>query len=86
MTARSKLVGRRFGKLKVFDFAGTDSRGRSLWFCLCDCGGGTIARVDDLKAGYTRSCGHLHGNNYHHKIFHTTVQDLRGYDYQNRQG
>lgn len=56
MRARNNLVGQRFGRLLVCDFA--EARGgKSYWLCRCDCGGKTIVCGNNLAADNTRSCG-----------------------------
>lgn len=51
-------AGRRVGMLTLVDYTpgkGPSANGR--WTCLCDCGNTSTPRVDNLKAGRTRSCG-----------------------------
>jgi hypothetical protein len=50
------LSGRRFGRLKVIDFAGIKNQ-RSLWRCRCDCGNITTVYGSKLSYGSTTSCG-----------------------------
>jgi hypothetical protein len=50
------LVGRRFGRLIVLEFAGTD-KGRANWNCQCDCGRSVLALGSSLRRGFTTSCG-----------------------------
>ena len=53
------LVGQRFGRLVVLDFAA--GKGKHLrWLCQCDCGKQSIAQGYDLRFGHHRSCGCLH--------------------------
>jgi len=59
------LEGRRFTRLLVLGYAGTNAvwRGRgtgSAWFCLCDCGSVTRVAAQKLKSGKIVSCGCLH--------------------------
>lgn len=60
---RLDLVGQRFGKLTVIEYAGTKTYKNgnkfSLWLCKCDCGGTKIAIGTNLKRGVTSSCGCL---------------------------
>ena len=53
------LTGRRFGKLVVLEYAGTNKNRRSIWKCQCDCG--IIKNISgyDLKMGKTKSCNCL---------------------------
>jgi 5-methylcytosine-specific restriction endonuclease McrA len=56
------LIGKRFGKLTVVEFAGIKRNGkksRSTWKCLCDCGNYTVTIADSLKSGSSKSCGCL---------------------------
>ena len=57
------LAGQRFGRLIAIDRVGETAQGRSLWFCKCDCGGGTIVSVSDLQNGHTQSCGCIRKEN-----------------------
>lgn len=56
------LVGQRFGRLTVVEFAGHSSgkRRARLWKCLCSCGTETTVRGRALVTGNTQSCGCLH--------------------------
>jgi len=56
---RSKLTGRRFGRLKVLGLDRTE-KGYSYWRCDCDCGGTKVVRGTSLKSGVVMSCGCLH--------------------------
>ena len=58
------LTGNVFGKLTVVERRGSDKQGRSLWFCLCDCGNTIISKSRHLTKGDTKSCGCLkkHGD------------------------
>ena len=73
------LTGQRFGLLVVIERAGsTKANGFAQWKCVCDCGNVTVVVGVALRAGKTRSCGHLreqvtrelktiHGNRRGHK-------------------
>lgn len=50
------ISGRRFGKLVAIESVGVRGNAR-LWRCACDCGGERVARLGDIKAGMTISCG-----------------------------
>jgi hypothetical protein len=50
------LEGRRFGLLKVIEFAFKRKR-RLYWNCLCKCGNSYIANGEGLRYGDTTSCG-----------------------------
>lgn len=64
----SKLVdmtGKRFGRLTVIERAGTyipkddPDTCRATWLCKCDCGNLTVVIGNNLRAGFTKSCGCL---------------------------
>ena len=57
MPKRIDLTGKKFGRLTVISFAGTDKNGKALWHCQCECGNKTIVRLDRLRSGETKSCG-----------------------------
>ena len=52
------LIGKRFGKLVVEEFAGKRNKA-VLWKCKCECGNETIVTANDLRVGHTKSCGCL---------------------------
>lgn len=58
---RDDLIGRRFGRLVVNEFAGIEyfknSKGASKWLCECDCGNTTTVSGNALKSGRQVSCG-----------------------------
>lgn len=56
------LTGQRFGRLLVVEFAGkraAKTQNKYVWRCNCDCGAIFITVADNLKNGFTRSCGCL---------------------------
>lgn len=53
------LVGQRFGRLVVLEFAGHNKHGQRQWRCLCDCGTEKVVPTQSLKSGNTQSCGCL---------------------------
>lgn len=58
--AKSKLEGKRFGRLVVLCDDGTrDNYKMVKWKCQCDCGNITYVRTNDLNSGHTKSCGCL---------------------------
>lgn len=56
MSSRIDLTGRRFGRLVVQGYAGNRG-GMTIWTCLCDCGNTTVVYGNNLRRGYTVSCG-----------------------------
>lgn len=50
------LTGKRFGRLVVVSRA--ENKGQlSRWNCVCDCGNTTIVYSNNLRRGFTQSCG-----------------------------
>lgn len=58
---KSELIGKRFGRLVVESYEGTNKHRYSLFKCICDCGNTVIVSANKLKTGHTRSCGCLKG-------------------------
>lgn len=58
------LTGQKFGRLTVLhkdeEKTSLYKNRRTFWFCKCDCGNVVSVRADQLKGGYTKSCGCLH--------------------------
>lgn len=54
---RVDLIGQRFGRLCVVEYAGSTKDGQAQWRCVCDCGCITVVRGKDLRRGNTLSCG-----------------------------
>lgn len=53
------LQGRRFGRLTVVEYLGSDKGCGSLWLCECACGTTKVIRARNLKEGTVQSCGCL---------------------------
>ena len=53
------LTGKRFGRLTVRGYAGSDAWGHALWQCKCRCGRRKTARGERLNDRRIRSCGCL---------------------------
>ena len=51
------LAGKKYGRLMVLEYDGQNHRGKSMWKCLCDCGGTIIVTGAHLTSGHTQSCG-----------------------------
>lgn len=64
MPQRIEMVGRRFGRLTVTEFAGRrQGKNRStLWRCVCDCGGQSVVDGSTLRSGAVKGCGCLRGH------------------------
>lgn len=58
--ARVDLTGKRYGRIEVLSEAPTDMRGkgRTRWYCRCDCGKVRIFHTKMLTCGDAKSCGH----------------------------
>ena len=64
---RLDLIGQKFNKLTVLEFAGMGTRkASSSWKCLCDCGNIIITKGYRLKNGNCMSCGCLNKGNLKH--------------------
>lgn len=53
------LRGETYGELTVEEFAGTNKRGSAYWKCLCSCSKYVTVSSQSLRAGATKSCGHV---------------------------
>ena len=51
------LKGMKFNRLKVVGYLRSDSNGKSIWSCICECGKSVEVRGTALKNGNTKSCG-----------------------------
>lgn len=51
------IVGRKYGRLTVIEYAGQNHRGKSMWVCQCDCGKTSVVLGTHLTGGHTKSCG-----------------------------
>lgn len=54
------MIGKRFGRLVVLDYAGTNKHQKRCYKCKCDCGNVCVVCGCELRKGHTRSCGCLH--------------------------
>lgn len=57
MSKPKNLKGMKFGKLEVISRAGSNSAGKALWRCRCECGNETLVPTYRLTSGQTKSCG-----------------------------
>lgn len=72
------IIGQRFGKLVVAEFAGRGKRSEMVYRCDCDCGNVVIASKGDLTNGRKKSCGCLRRDSRKHdrvgyKVGHVEV-------------
>lgn len=61
------LTNQKFGKLTALE-PDINSRGRTTWKCLCECGGTKTVTTNELRAGDTQSCGCLWNTGDHRRI------------------
>jgi len=59
MSKRNDLIGQKFGRLTVLEFAGKDKSRTALYLCKCDCGQKKIIISSEFKRGKIQSCGCL---------------------------
>lgn len=52
---RDDITGKKYNRLLVISHNKT-IRGMSYWNCVCDCGKPYVARMHQLKVGYTKEC------------------------------
>ena len=76
MPTKLNLIGQRFGRLTVVDYAPNKGR-RSQWKCVCDCGNEYIGLTESLRSGALQSCGCLRTETAR-KNGLTQLQDLTG--------
>ena len=57
--SEQSLIGKKFGKLLVLEYAGRSSQNKIQYRCKCDCGKETVVIGAHLKNGNTKSCGCL---------------------------
>ena len=63
MSKKENLIGQKFGRLTVIDFAEPyvwKNKNFSQFKCMCDCGNEIVIRASKLKNGHTKSCGCFH--------------------------
>ena len=68
------LTNRKFGRLTVLNKGKKDKAQHQFWFCKCDCGNIVEINSDNLRRGFTQSCGCLHSELNHQNRF----QDITG--------
>lgn len=59
----SEMVGEKFTRLTVIEYAGRYRKYEKLWLCQCDCGNTKVVRDSHLKSGSVKSCGCLQREN-----------------------
>jgi len=53
------ITGQKFGRLTAIKREGSNSDGKALWLCKCDCGNKVIVVGKSIRNGHTKSCGCL---------------------------
>lgn len=56
----SKVIdetGKKYNKLTVLERDGSNSQGKAMWLCQCDCGNLIKATGVALRKGIVQSCG-----------------------------
>ena len=51
------MIGQVFSRLTVVERRENDKHNKKRWYCVCICGGSTVATTSDLRTGNTNSCG-----------------------------
>jgi hypothetical protein len=51
------LEGKKFGRLEPIKYLGQTKSGHHSWLCQCECGRQKSVLANNLKGGYTQSCG-----------------------------
>lgn len=51
------ITGQTFGKLTAIKREGSNSEGKALWLCKCECGKKTLVTGKYLRTEKTKSCG-----------------------------
>lgn len=59
MSAQYNLVGQRFGRYLVLEYAEKGSRGETRYWCVCDCGTRKTVNGSNLVSNSVKSCGCL---------------------------
>lgn len=55
--AFNDLSNQKFGMLTAIKVVGKNSKGESIWECVCECGNIANVTCTNLKRGHTKSCG-----------------------------
>lgn len=51
------LTGKKYNKLLILSYCGTDDKKQTSWLCRCDCGKEIVLLSCHFKSGNTKSCG-----------------------------
>ena len=80
------LTGQKFGRLTVIERAGSDSKGRAVWLCKCECGNVRVVQSGNLKSGHTTSCGCFNRDKVKNNAIDLTGQKFGRLTVVSRQG
>ncbi len=84
---RYDLVGKEYNLLKVISFAGNSKNGKSLWNCVCKCGGTKTTLGQSIVEGRVTCCGQdgciglkfgKDSKSYKHGLIHTPEYGIWG--------
>lgn len=59
MSRSVNISGQVFGRLTAIEACGYNKHGKTMWRCVCSCGGERFVVAGDLRSGNTKSCGCL---------------------------
>lgn len=81
MALKTELIGKRFGKLVVLEYIGSDKQGHCRFRCKCDCGGESMTLGTTLLTGRAKTCGSCEKRELNDKKFgHLTILNFDHYD------
>ena len=81
MSLKTELIGKRFGKLVVLEYIGSDKQGHCKFRCKCDCGGESVTFGTALLTGRAKTCGSCEKRELNGKKFgHLTILNFDHYD------
>ena len=73
LTPFKDISGKKFNKLTALHRL-HNTKGKTKWLCICDCGNLVEVILSDLQLNKTKSCGCLRGkNNYKHGKIQTPI-------------
>lgn len=77
ITRYKDISGQKFGRLTTL-YRLHNTKGRTKWLCVCECGNFAEVCINELQNGDTKSCGCLHkeGNHKTHNKRHTRLYSI----------
>ncbi len=73
-------VGQTYGTFTISRLVGRDRKSNKVWECECSCGKVFIANDNNIKMGYSKSCGCVHGVKISRPITQEQLKLLLYYD------